>query len=130
MKKFKISDQKFHPDSRQSFSCHRGYQTASPLPTALLIKAAEQVVRHAGQLAAIEGIIPGHLKLLIKSGDSGLILSSTRLDHVEKTSIGQWPELVFIENYHVTINFNLLIPVDFSEDEILEALQPDKITVD
>lgn len=39
--------------------------------------------------AAIDGIIPGHLKLLIKSGDGGLILSMPRSDNIDKTCFGR-----------------------------------------
>lgn len=121
MKKFKISDHK------QSFSYQRQYQASSPVSTALLEKSAGQVLRKAGQLVAVDGIIPGHLKLLIKSGDSGLILSMTRPDNIDRTCIGQWTGYDFIGNYDITINFNLLMPAAFSEDELLGALQPEKI---
>jgi len=143
LKRFKISDHKFHgrhihqdglcrdltrPDPQQSFSCHRLYQSSSPVSTALLEKNAEEVIRHAGQRSAVEGIIPGHLKLLIKSDNSGLILSMTRPDSLDKAFLGQWSDLSDIKNYEVTINFNLVIPAVFSEEEYLEALTPGNLT--
>jgi len=124
MKKFKITEHK------QSFSCHRQYQASTPVKADLLVKCAEQVIRQAAQFSAIDGIIPGHLKLLIKSGDSGLILSMTRLDKIDKTCIGFWPDLDFIDNYDVTINFNLLIPAAFAQDEFLAAFMPEKLNDD
>jgi hypothetical protein len=142
LKKFKISDHKFHgrhvhqdslskdltrPDPQQAFSHHRSYQASQPLLPAQLEKAARLVISHAAQLTEVEGIIPGHLKLLIKAGDSGLVLSMTRPDKLDITSYGHWFDLSFIENYAVTINFILLIPAAFPEDEYLESLTPEKV---
>ena len=45
----------------------------------------EQVLLEASRRVEVEGIIPGHLKALLKSGEAHAVLSVTRPGHCDRT---------------------------------------------
>lgn len=126
LKKFKISGHKFH-ENHQMYSRHREFCANPPLLTNLLEASARQVVIRAGRQTELDGIIPGHLKLLVKAGDSGFALSMTRPNEVEATFLGGWQALEQVTEYAVTVNFILLTPTPFAEADVIDALSPEAV---
>ena len=100
------------------------FQAECAIPASALVQAADALLREIGQLAAIEGIIPGHLKLLIKTGQAGLAMSMTRLDVVDSTQFGGWENVESLSDYEATINVHLLSPVLLDEANLLSGLEP------
>lgn len=140
MKKFRISDHKFHgrhvhhtppalaeANNAGVFSCHRSYRSDKAIPRILLEAAARRLLTESGSTVAVEGIIPGHLKLLLKSGQAGMVLSMTRPEAVDASSFGGWADLDRISEYEVTVNFLLLEQNSFDVETVLGVLEPQTI---
>ena len=139
MKEFKISNHKSHGrhirqdqaaamvESAAIFSRHRVYRTDVAITRWQLEAAAQRLIQAAGAEASVEGIIPGHLKLLVKAGESGMVLSMTRMDTIDESFFGGWEVLEDLTEYELTVNFLLLTSADFDEATIMGEMEPQKI---
>jgi hypothetical protein len=114
-------------ESARVFSRHRIFRSERPVPARILEAAAQDLLRACGQASVVEGIIPGHLKLLVKSGPAGLALSMTRIDTIDRTAFGGWEDLADSREYELTVNFHVMVPVSFDEATIMLGLDPEKL---
>lgn len=73
-------------------------------------------------LATIEGVILGHFKGAIFSGDGVYALSSTRANVFDETATPQWNALETLSGGTVTVNLLSIVPVSVTQIQLEEAL--------
>lgn len=102
----------------------RDYYSETPIDGEWLTQAARQLLEQIGTLVAIDDIIPGHLKLLLKAGEDGIMMSMTRIGSIDEVALSQWPPSESLSAYSMTVNFLLLTPADINEEDVMSAAAP------
>ena len=82
----------------------------------------EDGLREIAALLAEGGVILGHIKALLRCGESGIAFSITRLDAVDRTVIGTWPPSGPEGEWSLTVNVLSLVHTGVVTGERLEKL--------
>lgn len=87
-----------------------------------VLTAFTEVFRTLAPKATIYGIIPGHFKGIIQSGEAVCGISVTREDTIDVTANESWTSLSILDSFHVTVNLLTVIPCDITREDLENAL--------
>ena len=98
-------------------------RTSSPaIPAAELADRVAGGLRHIAALLAENGVVFGHIKALLRCGTDSVTFSITRLDNVDRITVGGWPPPQPVEAWELTVNVLSLVDNGTVDYALLEEL--------
>lgn len=93
-----------------------------PIPAGELADRVAGGLRHIAALLAEDGVVFGHIKALLRCGGDSVTFSITRLDDVDRITVGCWPPPHPVEAWDLTVNVLSLVNTGAVTGALLEEL--------
>ncbi len=109
-------------DEALILSRSRSFNLTEPVSPQELRARGERCFLRLGERLGVDGIILGHIKGVIETGQSALSFSVTRVGDADVTELGDWQAQPPVGAFTMTVNVMSLVPAAVFEDDLFEGM--------